>query len=651
MNRALTAILGMAVAAEAGAAERWIEAKSPNLTVVTDAGEGRARSTAWELEQARAAFASLWPWATLAKGRPTVVVAAKDENTMKRWLPAYWETKGVIRPASYSAWGMDRQYLLLRLDTGSTSTPEVTEYFTLYRGYVSTLLSTSLERPLPSWLHVGLSEVYGNTSVRDKEVHVGRIVPWYLREFRNNARRPLAEILAAKRGSNLLLKDDERTRFDAQCWTLVHYLTFGDQSAHAKSLDRFIHLWLAGRTQEAAWAEAFGEVRAVEERLLVYATKAVFQYGRLRADVNLERERLPVRPVSPAESAALRASVLVATGRTTEAQGAIQEARAADPKAPESFDAEGLLADRENDAERAARAYGQATELGSTNAFTYYRAAHLAGKPSPDAETLQAIRKRLERAVELNDSYAPAQAYLAEVMAQLGDAAAALPVAQRALALEPGDSGNQLTVARVYHRIGDEASARKAAGRALELADQGYEQSNARSFLAFLDQESSFRKQQAAHEATRARDTACQGGDAAACAELLPGLERSCSEGHANACSYAAWLFEEGRGFAKDLPRAAGFQKRACDAGDRQTCVQLAWKQATGTGLPKNEAQAMAALDALCTDKVFSACTQLAILHSRKPAAKDRAKARELFAQACEGGDPSACSLARSFPR
>jgi hypothetical protein len=61
----------------AGAAESWTEVKSPNFRVVTNVGEGRARDMAWELEQARAAFAKLWPWARLAEGKAVVVVVAR----------------------------------------------------------------------------------------------------------------------------------------------------------------------------------------------------------------------------------------------------------------------------------------------------------------------------------------------------------------------------------------------------------------------------------------------------------------------------------------------------------------------------------------------------------------------------------------------
>jgi TPR repeat protein len=54
----------------------WIEVKSPNFTVVSDADEGSARGVAWQFEQARAAFTRLWSWARPRGGRPFVVFAA-----------------------------------------------------------------------------------------------------------------------------------------------------------------------------------------------------------------------------------------------------------------------------------------------------------------------------------------------------------------------------------------------------------------------------------------------------------------------------------------------------------------------------------------------------------------------------------------------
>ena len=93
-------------------------------------------------------------------------------------------------------------------------------------------------------------------------------------------------------------------------------------------------------------------------------------------------------------------------GRPVEAQAAIQEARTADSGSAASYDAEGLLADRDKDRPRATQAYARATELGSTNAHSHHRAAQLLWKPEADAPTLAALRQRLERAIELNGSYA-----------------------------------------------------------------------------------------------------------------------------------------------------------------------------------------------------------------------------------------------------
>ena len=67
--------------------------------------------------------------------------------------------------------------------------------------------------------------------------------------------------------------------------------------------------------------------------------------------------------------------------------------------------------------------------------------------------------------------------------------------------------------------------------------------------------------------------------------------------------------------------------------------------------MAKDEARGAAALEALCGDKVFVACTRLAVLYAGKPGVKDRARARELLTQACAGGEADACDLAKTMPR
>jgi hypothetical protein len=646
--RVLLAFVALAWSGNAGAAETWLEVKTPNFTVVSNAGEGTAQKTAVEFEQVRSAYAKLWPWAHLAQGTATIVLALKDEATLKRWAPGYFELKGGIHVVSGSArWG-DREYLLLRTDARPDDV-NVTPNYNLYRGYLRLILSASLERRLPPWLSNGLAYVFANTSVRDKEILIGKPVPWELRNFTEHARLPLREILDARDDSPLILKESQRSQFDAQTYVLVHFLNFGDRGAHGPQLSRFIQLWLAGRSQDQALAEAFGDLNELQRQLSDYPTRPLLSYARLPTESSLESSRSASRIVPPAEIAGLQAAVHVAMGRPVEAQAALSQARAADPGSPTSYDAEGLLADLDKDKVRATQAYARATELGSTSAHSHYRAAVLGWNQDADASTLAALRQRLERALELNASYANASSYLAEVLAQQGDGAAALAQAQRAVVLEPGQSYHRVALARAFNALGRRDEARKAAELGLQLADNDNDRSNAERFLLFQKESTRYAQERSQRETSQKQTSACQAGDADACAQILPDLERACGESQPGPCAYLGWLYSGGGGLKKDAARAAGYVERTCVAGDKRACVEHAWALARGEGLPKDEPKAAAALDGLCNEGFFPACTRLAYLNVGKPTAAARARAKALLARACEGGEQEACSMAKQL--
>jgi len=71
------------------AADRpWIEVKSANFTVVSDAGEKSARTVLWELEQVRSAVKTIWSWAQVDVDRPILVLAPRDETGMRVLAPS-----------------------------------------------------------------------------------------------------------------------------------------------------------------------------------------------------------------------------------------------------------------------------------------------------------------------------------------------------------------------------------------------------------------------------------------------------------------------------------------------------------------------------------------------------------------------------------
>ena len=471
---------GFAATGFAIADDSSIEVRSPNFTVVSDAGEGTAQRTAVEFEQLRAAYAKLWPWAQMGQPRPTVVLALKDKSSFRKWFPGYYDK------VRQSAVGADRFNLIQMID--GPRPPMVAPNFFGYRDYAGLLLNASFERRLPPWLSSGLSSVLGNASVSGKEIRVGQLVPWELQHFKEGDRLPLRTLLEADLGTPLLDRA-HFMRFSAQSHVLVHYLVFGDKGTHARSLSRFLQLWLSGSPPDEALAGAFGDLDALESRLVVYASSNLFSYARFDADMTIESASWPGRVLPLAEVASLQAALHVAMRRPVEAQTAIREARTTDSRSPCSYDAEGLLADFNRDEPRAAEAYTKAVELGSTSPYSHYRAAQLAWKPQSDAATLRAVRQWLERATELNPSYANAYSLLAEVLVELGDAEVAVASGQRAVALEPGGSYHHVAFGRVLHALGLNDDALKQAKVGDELAADATDYSNAESFRQSLKEE------------------------------------------------------------------------------------------------------------------------------------------------------------------
>lgn len=629
------------LAGTAHAADTWLQVRSKNFTVVSNAGEKTARRTSEEFEQVRAAYVRMWPGVRLSD-RPTFVIALKDEPTLKRWVPGHYERKDAIDLVSTSSWTSERNYLLLRTDARPAH-KDVNPNYHLYRSYLSLLIATSFERRLPVWLSNGFAMVFANTQVRETEILTGLPVPWELGEFQRIGRLPMRAILEAGRDSPLLLKDDERGRFDAQSYVLVHYLLFSGKE-RAQQLARFQQRWLAGAPADEALA-AFGDLSALEADLPEYAKRPILSYARFALDGKIASERPPALPLPAADRLALQASLHVANGRVAEARAAIAEARAADGRSPLPDDAEGLLADRENDAARAAEAYGRAVERGSTSAATHYRAAQLAWKSDADAARLADIRKRLERAIELQPAHANAHSYLADTLVDQGDLTAALREAQRAVELEPGESYHRRALARALDRAGRADEAKAAAERALSLADRERERDDARKLLESMAE----RRQGVAAAAAADRDhEACQGGDKAACARMVPDLEQACTGGTANACGYLAWLYADPKALG-DPARAVAYSAKACAAGDQRSCVEHAWATFRGEGVPKDEAKGTAALDVLCTAGHFPACTRLGVALAGKQTARDLARAKSLLARACTGGEQDACAMAKQM--
>ena len=470
------------------AAETWIEVKSPHFTILSNASDGSTRTLAWQLEQIRSALTTLWPWARVDLGRPLNVIALKDERSMREIAPRYWEAKGSIRPASVWVSARDGHYFAIRTDVRVQDTDTLNPYLTAYGAYVSLVLQASFENDLPLWFSNGMSSVLSNTVVRDDHVKLAMPITWHLQYLRERSRMPLAKLVTVNRLSPEYTQDGLRDGLEAHAWAFVHFLMFADGGARRPRLDQFMGLLKSRKDHPAALTEALGRVEDYQEPFINYVNRSIMSFARLNVDANVKREGFTSRPVPAADSAAMRAAFHSAMRRPTEARALLVEARKADSASAAAHVVDGLLLESETRYDEAKAAYAKAVELGSPNAYPYYRWATLSWGRNLDQDTLAGIEKSLMRAIELDPLYANAIAFLAQTRLAMGKPATeAVPLARRAIELEPGEPYHHLVASRIYLRLRSFAAARGEARAALALPATDGERREAEELLQLID--------------------------------------------------------------------------------------------------------------------------------------------------------------------
>jgi hypothetical protein len=329
MRQLASLFLAVTLAAPAAAAERpWIEVRSPHFAVVSQSGEAPARDIAWQFEQVRSVFATLWPWARRTEDRPFVVFLVRDEPSLRQ-LARNYDFLGMSEPSALYVTGADADYVLLRSDVRRRTDARVNLYMTAFEGYADTLLVRQF-RSLPLWFRDGFGEVLANTLVRDKDVEIGRVIPWHLELLtgrpaeafgRSNpedrrttapgtvALIPLPRLMAIRRGDPEDTGDAPRRLFAAQSWAFVHYLMFGEGGARRAKFNRLANLLHAGSPAEQAVAETLGDVAALAEGFHEYLKQRTLQFQRVDIDVYVRKEKWPARPLPEAEAAELTGQV------------------------------------------------------------------------------------------------------------------------------------------------------------------------------------------------------------------------------------------------------------------------------------------------------------------------------------------------------
>jgi TonB family protein len=460
--------------------EVWVEVRSSNFIVVSNAGEKQARKAALQCEQIRAVFRQSLEVANNYPSPFVTVLAAKDEGTMRELLPEYW-VKGHAHPAGLFASRLHQYYAAVELDSQGSN-----PYETFYHEYYHSI-TVPYFPDLPVWLSEGLAEFFGHTETEGKYVSMGRADDLQ-RELKDQPLIPLKVLFKVDQSSPYYNEANKTSIFYAESWALTHYLMIGDRQAHKALLAAYLDALSRGKSQDEAATAAFGDLSKLQTDLLVYIHQATFLYLKI-PPAKIADEELKVRSLSEAEADAYRGGFSAVRGQTQEATATLREALRLDPNVALAHQYLGMVQFLEGQREKALESVSQAVALDPKNYFSHYLRAFLVTSGSGMMSGNTQVEEDLRQAIALSPEFSPPYALLAVYLAAPNrNLEEALALAQRAVSFEPGSSSYQLSLAQVLLRKNKFNEANLATARASAWARDPVERANAESFRSYMQQ-------------------------------------------------------------------------------------------------------------------------------------------------------------------
>jgi len=481
----------------------WIEVRSPHFVVSSNAGEKEARRVADQFEQIRTLFHTAFPNLRVDPAQPVLILAAKNESTMKMLLPEEWEVKGHVHPAGLYQQGEDKHYVVLRLDSEGEN-----PYHTLYHEYTHALLHLNFAA-LPLWLDEGLAEFYGNSRLGEKESRVGTIDQSHLYILGQNKLLPIETLLNVEQASAYYNEANQASVFYAESWALVHYLMLDPEAHQQQLLKNFFAAWDKNGSQIEAAQQAFGDLKRFGQVIEAYSRQRMFRVALFKNGQQAADKTYAVRSLPAGEVLALRGDCATHRKMFEQARPLVEQAVQAEPNLAISHEALGYYLYRKDDKSGADREMKKAMELGSTNFVApYYRGLLVLQGGLAAPEMMQEAIKSLERATQINPQFAPAFEGLAQAYSTAPETQKqALDAGIRAVQLEPATHVYAINLVYLLLNANRDADARQMAQRILEKAASPEEAQEARALLERIKEHEQWAAQMKAQAETAAART------------------------------------------------------------------------------------------------------------------------------------------------
>jgi Tfp pilus assembly protein PilF len=471
---------------ESLAKEKWINLQTKNFNIVSDASEGATRQLALKLEQFQHITSLLFnikrPFTV-----PITVIVFKDDGAFRPFKPLYNGKPANI--AGYFQRGDDESMIALNIG-GNEQHP----MYVIFHEYTH-VITSYIKRPWPVWLNEGVAELYSTFEVNENKVDLGRPVENHVRLLRENKLIPLQALFSVDLHSPAYNEREKQGIFYAESWALVHYLMFGDKSAHRPQFLEFVKLLDSGVSGDKAFTQVFGsDLSAVEKGLRQYVNGNFYAFVTATLDATVVDTGIAIQPLAEADVQYYLGSLLLHTNRPDDAVPYFKQAAALDPASPHSYEGLGFVAIRHDSFADAAAQFKQAVAHGSDNymAHYYYAEALLRGQPGGpgvvDAETAKTVSEELKRSIKLMPGFAQSYYLLGNLCLARGEnLEQGLQWAKTAVQLDPQKKHFALTLAHLQFRTGAYGEARATLALVLAGEMDPQMQTSAQSLSAAID--------------------------------------------------------------------------------------------------------------------------------------------------------------------
>lgn len=459
----------------------WVEVRTPNFVVVSNAGEKQARIAALQFELIRSVFRESVKGANTHPNPEVTVLAVKDSASVRELLPEYW-TNGRPHPSGAFISRFNQFFAVIDLSARGAN-----PYRTLYHEYYHAITVPYFPN-MPLWLSEGMAEFYGHTQIQQKTAVIGQTDPMLLQQLRSSTLIPLDVLFKVDRSSPYYNEESKTTLFYAESWGLIHYLMLADRTEHQAMLNAYLDALDQGKSEDEA-AAVFGDLKKLQSDLLAYAKGRNFIFLEEPSNAKIEEAQLQARVLSEAEAEAYQGGFAVVRNRLPEATEQLRHALQLDPNLDLAYQYLAMCQFFDGKINEAVGSASKAISIDPKNPFTHYFRAFLDLKSPALVPDDTQIEDDLRQAIALNPEFGPAYALLATYLAEDEDSLQeSLALAQKAVSLEPGNSLYQLDLAQVLLRMGKFDEATLAGAQASVWARNPKDKANAETFMEELQQ-------------------------------------------------------------------------------------------------------------------------------------------------------------------